>query len=178
MVDPFLVIEGENPAAETVLVIWRNIKEKDNAALEQFVTKTLRLNPADTEYAAIYINGEPAGTYTGFQFDYGIAYSNMEEGFLIGKNPIDLAPTEPIRDWATYPSRYTFDGIIDDVALHNRALSPDEVVELMDVGLSTSAVEPAEKLVTTWASIPAERSGIRTNGTSGNSTTSRHKASA
>jgi adenine-specific DNA-methyltransferase len=58
MRDGFLVIEGENPAAETVLVIWRNVHEKDNAALEAFVTGTLRINPADTEYAAIYINGD------------------------------------------------------------------------------------------------------------------------
>ena len=58
MRDGFLVIEGENPAAETVLVIWRNVTETDNAALEQFVTETLRINPADTEYAAIYINGD------------------------------------------------------------------------------------------------------------------------
>lgn len=58
MRDGFLVIEGENPAAETVLVIWRNVKEKNNKALEKFVTKTLRINTSDTEYAAIYINGD------------------------------------------------------------------------------------------------------------------------
>jgi len=56
--DGFLTIEGENPAGETVLVIWRNAKEKDNVALEEFVTGTLRINPADTEYKAIYINGD------------------------------------------------------------------------------------------------------------------------
>jgi len=58
MRDGFLVIEGENPAAETVRVIWRNVKEKNNTALEKFVTKTLRINTSDTEYAAIYINGD------------------------------------------------------------------------------------------------------------------------
>lgn len=58
MRDGFLTIEGENPAGETVLVIWRNVAEKDNAALEQFVTETLRINTADTEYHAIYINGD------------------------------------------------------------------------------------------------------------------------
>jgi adenine-specific DNA-methyltransferase len=58
MREGFLVIEGENPAAETILVIWRNVHEKDNIALEAFVTGTLRINPADTEYAAIYINGD------------------------------------------------------------------------------------------------------------------------
>jgi len=54
----FIFIEGKNPAGETVLVIWRNVKEKDNTALEEFVTKTLQIDPADTEYKAIYINGD------------------------------------------------------------------------------------------------------------------------
>ncbi|MCK4505137.1 MAG: site-specific DNA-methyltransferase [Candidatus Aegiribacteria sp.] len=58
MMDGFLVIEGENPAAESVLVIWRNVHEKDNAALEAFVNGTLGIDPADTEYSAIYINGD------------------------------------------------------------------------------------------------------------------------
>ena len=58
MRDGFLVIKGENPTAETVLVIWRNVQEKDNAALETFITGTLGINPAETEYAAIYINGD------------------------------------------------------------------------------------------------------------------------
>ena len=53
--------------------------------------------------STIYINGEKAGTYTDFTFDYGIAYSSVENGFLMGRNFEDLAPTEPIRDWATYP---------------------------------------------------------------------------
>ena len=53
-----MVIEGENPAGETVLVIWRNVEAMDNAKLNAFVSKTLRINTADTEYAAIYINGD------------------------------------------------------------------------------------------------------------------------
>ena len=60
----FLTIEGENPAGETVLVIWRKLSGEsywqimDNAALNAFVANVLRVNPADTEYAAIYINGD------------------------------------------------------------------------------------------------------------------------
>lgn len=53
-----LVIEGENPSGETVLVIWRNVDEMDNKKLKEFVEKKLRINTADTEYAAIYINGD------------------------------------------------------------------------------------------------------------------------
>jgi len=76
---------------------------------------------------AVYINGELANTYTDFMFDYGIAYSDMEEGFSIGKNSTDLAPSDPIRDWATYPSSYTFDGIIDELIVHRKELSQEEV---------------------------------------------------
>jgi hypothetical protein len=82
--------------------------------------------------SAIYIDGALAGTYTDFQFDYGIAYSNQAEGIRIGKNPVDLAPTDPIRDWATYPSRYTFDGIIDELKVHEGAMSASEVAALFD----------------------------------------------
>ena len=32
--------------------------EKDNVALEAFITGALRINPAETEYAAVYINGD------------------------------------------------------------------------------------------------------------------------
>lgn len=82
------------------------------------------------EGLAIYIDGEPAGTYNNFQFDYGIAYSDMNRGFRIGKNRVDLAPSEPIRDWATYPSRYTFDGIIDEIKVHDTTLSAAEVAKI------------------------------------------------
>ncbi|HRX49493.1 MAG TPA: DNA methyltransferase, partial [Spirochaetota bacterium] len=56
--DGFLTYEGDNPAGETVLIIWRNTKYKNNKELEKFVTDTLRINTADTEYRAIYINGD------------------------------------------------------------------------------------------------------------------------
>jgi hypothetical protein len=79
------------------------------------------------EGMAIYINGELAGTYNNFTFDYGIAYSDMDKGFRMGRNRVDLAPSEPIRDWATYPSQYTFDGIIDELKVHDKAMSADEV---------------------------------------------------
>jgi hypothetical protein len=78
---------------------------------------------------AVYINGELANTYNDFTFNYGIAYSNLDEGFFIGKNSADLAPSDPIRDWATYPSPYTFDGIIDELKVYKKALTKEEVAK-------------------------------------------------
>jgi len=76
---------------------------------------------------SVYINGELQDTYTDFTFDYGIAYSNMSEGFRMGMNRVDLPPTDPIRDWATYPSQYSFDGIVDELKIHKKSLTAEEV---------------------------------------------------
>jgi hypothetical protein len=79
---------------------------------------------------AIYLNGELHNTYNDFEFDYGIVYSNIRKGFRMGMNREMLPPTDPIRDWATYPSRYTLDGIVDEIKIHNRALSGEQVKEM------------------------------------------------
>lgn len=53
----FKVITGTNPKDESVLIIWRSLKEKDNAALEEFMEKQV-YHPRDTEFEHIYINGD------------------------------------------------------------------------------------------------------------------------
>ena len=53
----FKVVTGTNPQGEAVLVIWRKVKEKDNAALEAFMN-TMKYNPRDTDFARIYVNGD------------------------------------------------------------------------------------------------------------------------
>jgi len=55
----FLTVTGEKRAGGRTLVIWRTLSEdpvKDNKALEQFLAR-LQINPADTEFAFIYVNG-------------------------------------------------------------------------------------------------------------------------
>lgn len=79
---------------------------------------------------AVYVNGELADTYNDFQFDYGIAYSRLDEGFRIGRNRVDLPPSDPIRDWATYPSQYAFDGVIDELKVYPEAMDAQEVARL------------------------------------------------
>ena len=53
----FRVVTGTNPKDESVLVIWRNLKEKDNTALEEFMEKQA-YHPRDTEFDHIYVNGD------------------------------------------------------------------------------------------------------------------------
>jgi hypothetical protein len=78
----------------------------------------------------IYINGKLENSYNDFTFDYGIIYSQIEEGFRLGMNRIPLPPTDPIRDWATYPSKYSLDGIIDETKVYGRALLSKEIEQI------------------------------------------------
>lgn len=76
---------------------------------------------------AIYINGKLSGTYNEFSTPRSIIYSEWENGFRLGKNRVDLAPTDPVRTWATFPSSYTLDGIVDEVKIHGKMLLAEEV---------------------------------------------------
>jgi hypothetical protein len=84
------------------------------------------------EGLAIYINGILANTYNNFTFDYGITYSDLQKGFRMGMNREMMTPTDPVRVWATFPSKYSLDGIIDEVKLYNKCLTADEVKQLYD----------------------------------------------
>ena len=53
----FKVISGTNNKDESVLVIWRNLKEKDNLDLEKFLDN-LCCGSMDTAYDHIYVNGD------------------------------------------------------------------------------------------------------------------------
>ncbi|MEW6133423.1 MAG: DNA methyltransferase [Pseudomonadota bacterium] len=55
----FLTVTGEKRAGGRTLVIWRTLSDDpiaDNKALEAFLSK-IKVNPADTEFDYIYING-------------------------------------------------------------------------------------------------------------------------
>ncbi len=56
-IDNFKIVIGENPKEESVLVVWRVLAEKDNAALELFMEKQ-QFHPKDTKFEHIYVNGD------------------------------------------------------------------------------------------------------------------------
>ena len=51
------VVEGTNPQGERVLVLWRNLDEVDNDALDDWFKKQ-DYNTRDQEYDVIYVNGD------------------------------------------------------------------------------------------------------------------------
>ena len=91
---------------------------------------------ADGQIARGYVNGVEDGTR-----EVGAPYLLFEdEPLIIGESH--------------FPAPVFFKGIIDEVAFYNRALSPEEVNQLMDNPIvGASAVEATGKLATTWATI-------------------------
>jgi adenine-specific DNA-methyltransferase len=58
-VKSFLTVTGEKRAGGRTLIVWRTLSSDpvaDNAALDKFLAK-LAVNPADTEFEFIYVNG-------------------------------------------------------------------------------------------------------------------------
>ncbi len=53
----FHVVTGENRSGERILVIWRNLQEKNNADLNTFFEKQ-QYNTRDQEFDRIYVNGD------------------------------------------------------------------------------------------------------------------------
>jgi len=53
----FRVVTGLTPAGDRTLVIWRDLEENNNAALEEFFRKQ-DYNPRDMEFDLIYVNGD------------------------------------------------------------------------------------------------------------------------
>lgn len=53
----YVVVTGKNLAGESILVVWRNCSQHNNAELNKFLEKS-KYNPLDTEYDRIYVNGD------------------------------------------------------------------------------------------------------------------------
>ena len=112
---------------------------------------TTAVNDGDWHYVAMtveddaflfYSDGDDAG-------QGAMAVSSIpEEGFVI------TIGWDPRCGLAEFPP---FAGIIDEVSVYNRALSADEIEQNFNAGVLDLAVEPADKLASTWGAMKASR---------------------
>jgi len=70
----------------------------------------------------LYIDGSPAGSRSA-----GGAISTAGRDLLIGRNNTPITPTDPVREDATLPTWYGFDGLIDEVKIYGRALDASQI---------------------------------------------------
>jgi len=89
----------------------------------------------------VYFDGilEPNGANAGNLATRGLLDTPPNEGIVIGHN------------YGT-ADRY-WDGAIDEVVIYNRALSEDEMAQLVEGALTKQAVNPEAKLSATWGKI-------------------------
>ncbi len=84
--------------------------------------------------------------------------------YIDGEVDAEVAPdadpesnTSPLYIGGCDIGNYWMTGAIDEVVLYDRALSSDEIAELIADGIaSVTPVEPADKLVTTWSRIKSK----------------------
>ena len=102
---------------------------------------------ADGNHMSAYINGEDITGVTG------------QGGNIVEPPPYLVFEGEPVEIGVgrgiggTVGNDTYFDGIIDEVVIYNRALTPGELRRIADFGAASVAVEPAGKLATTWSEL-------------------------
>tara|TARA_B100000749_G_scaffold226326_1_gene181870 strand:- start:111 stop:884 length:774 start_codon:yes stop_codon:yes gene_type:complete len=94
----------------------------------------------DGKATKVYVNGAKMGN-AGHSGDFGVNGAPV----LIGYRLRDMK----------IPDMF-FEGIIDDVAIYNRALTEKEIRTDMEEGVLPLAVQSTEKLSTTWGRIKAD----------------------
>jgi len=77
----------------------------------------------------IYLNGKAVGTLA----VKGKVDFSPELDILIGRNHKKMSPTHPVRSFATHPSGYSFDGVMDEIKIYNRALDAGEIASAYKV---------------------------------------------
>ena len=78
--------------------------------------------------------------------------SVVEDAGKAGIEYLGTAGDTMIGSWGATGQK--FNGIIDEVTVWDRALSEDDIARSME-DLTAFAVDPADKLATTWASVKA-----------------------
>jgi hypothetical protein len=116
----------------------------------------------------VYVGGARFDNRAGVQIDldkwYHLAFTRVHKGEMkffingslvkVGTSSSGVISTQPAPISIAGQSPQVLDGIVDDVAIFNVALTEDEINDIMTKGLdrtlSITAVKTADKLTTTW----------------------------
>jgi hypothetical protein len=71
----------------------------------------------------LYLDGQPAGQR---KITGEVQFAHNADIHL-GRNHERMLPVKRVREWAKFPSWWSHDGMLDEVRIHNRALSEQEV---------------------------------------------------
>jgi hypothetical protein len=71
----------------------------------------------------LFLDGQPAGS---FPVEKSLSFAK-EIDLYIGRNHEKMVPAHLVRDWAKFPSWWSLDGLLDEVKIHDRALTAAEI---------------------------------------------------
>ena len=103
---------------------------------------------------SLYIDGKPAGKLP----LTGNFLPPNDTPFRIGRNLKDLPPVALVRPKASFPALYSFDGILDDLRIYDRPLSPTELASTYDPAVASAHPELVPRR---WPVLPGEASHLK-----------------
>jgi hypothetical protein len=71
----------------------------------------------------LFLDGQPAGS---FPLEKRLSFVG-DLDLHIGRNHEKMVPAHLVRDWAKFPSWWSLDGLLDEITIHDRALTEAEI---------------------------------------------------
>ncbi len=113
--------EGQVGIFASVDGVWQKLESKTKIALRTWTHLVAIFDK--TEGFSIYINGSLSGQLK----ITGSLLPAPDTDLLIGMNREMRTPSNPVRDYATLPAWFSFDGIFDEIKIYNGAVSPESI---------------------------------------------------
>jgi Concanavalin A-like lectin/glucanases superfamily len=100
---------------------WTNCSSTQVLKLRQWYHVAATFDPALG--VRLFLDGQPVGT---FSVDGKMKQAKASD-LLMGRNHEKMVPAHLVREWARFPSWWSFDGLMDEIKIHDRALTGKEV---------------------------------------------------
>lgn len=126
---------------------WEMCRSQMRLPLMQWVHVAASYDSRDG--ITLYINGKLSGKLP----VTGQMTPAENTGLQIGRNFQELPPTARVRTYETFPASYSLDGILDDIKIYDRTLSPEQIAN------AYAAVKPStppEFTARHWPVLPTD----------------------
>jgi len=100
---------------------WMNCISTNVLGLRTWYHVATSYDPASG--VRLFIDGRPAGS---FPLEKKLSLAK-EIDLFIGRNHEKMVPAHLVREWAKFPSWWSFDGLMDEIKIHDRVLTEKEI---------------------------------------------------
>lgn len=144
--------EGKVGLQLSVWGVWQVCRSDTRVPLQRWTHVAAVYDPAAG--ISLYIDGKPAGKLA----ITGNFVPARDTPFRIGRNLKDLPPVALVRPKASFPALYSFDGILDDLRIYDRSLSPTELASTYDPAVAGTQPELAPRR---WPVLPRQATHLK-----------------